>query len=440
LKKKYLSALCAIVLSANFFACKEDIGNVGLNVQPEDELLNTLFFDTTTITAYSTENDSVITSGTTMNLLGDIHDPVFGRTQAAIYTQFRLSAVQVDFGENPKADSLVLNLVYGGYYGDTMQSLRIRVYELNEDLEPKIYYGSSSASHKPELLGEIQLQPTPNTLKDTTSSVAYFSIPLSKDFARDKFLSKSGKPELDNDANFVKYFKGLYIEAEAVSSNGCMLSLNLLHTTRTSLTLYYGNDDQPNQKFSFNIKKDSCVHFSSINHFNYAGAEANLLAQLGGDKSTTTEVLYGQSTGGIKTVIQFPHLKELFAGKQVIIHKAELVITRKDDNLPNYTAPAMLSLSYDRSETEKNLILFDANLGSTYFGGTYNEAEKHYAFRITKYIQALLEEEKGTDYKLNLMVVPTAIRLSRSIFYGTAPALDNNKRIKLRINYTVVNK
>ena len=436
MKKKYLSVLCASVLAVIFSACKEDIGNLGLNVQPEDELLNTILFEETEIAAYSAKNDSVITSNIRMNLLGDIQDPIFGKTQAAIYTQFHLSGNSLNFKDSAYVDSLVLNLVYGAYYGDTLQSLRIRVYELNEDLlKSTVYYGNSTVSYKSDLLGEIQVLPTPNTPKDTSTKAAYMSIPLSKDFAKDKFLSKSGKSELENDANFIAYFKGFYIEAEAVSANGCMMSIDLIDS-RSALNLYYGNKENSNQMEQFRIDT-SCVRFSHINHFDYAGVDANLSAQLAGNHASTNDVLYGQSSGGIKTVIAFPHLKELFAGQQIIIHKAELVVTRIDDALPNYFAPASLSLSYDRSPTEKNLVLLDAYFGLTYFGGTYDEVKKQYAFRITKYIQELIDGENTADYRLNLMVVPAAAQLTRSMFYGTNPA-DKEKRIKLKIHYTLI--
>ncbi|MCL2132477.1 MAG: DUF4270 domain-containing protein [Lentimicrobiaceae bacterium] len=440
LKKKYVSILCAGIFAAVFVSCKEDVGLVGLNLQPDEELLNTDFFDTATIVAYSVLNDSITTSNTALNLLGDITDPVFGRAQAAIYTQFRLSSMKVDFGENAQADSLMLYLAYGGYYGDTLKSLRIRVYEVSEEIKSTAYYGNSSLTHNSEVLADVQIQPTPNT-KDTSSAVAYMSIPLSVSFATTKFLSKSGKNELSDDANFADYFKGLYIEAEAVSSNGCMLSIDLLHPN-TFMTLYYGNSEKQNQSFPFKIIKDSCNRFSSINHFDYAGATPNLSAQLNGDYSSAEEELYGQAAGGIKTVMQFPHLKEMFADKQVIIHKAELIISRKDDNLPNYDAPAALSLSYD-SKTDKNQLLFDYALAvaynASYFGGTYDETTKQYAFRITKYVQMLIDS--GTDdYKLNLMVTAASVRMSRSIYYGTNPAADNDKRIKLKIHYTLINK
>lgn len=434
MNNKYISLLCAGVLSLLFLACKEDIGNIGLNVQPEDELLNTIFFDSTTLTAYSVLNDSMVTSNSTMSLLGDLHDPVFGKTQAAIYTQFHLSANNIVFNNNPYADSLILNLVYGGYYGDTTQTIRIRVYELSEDLKrDEVYYQYSTLTHKSELLAEVQIKPTPTTVRDTSTTAAYMSIPLSKDFAENKFL-KADTLQLANDASFVNYFKGFYIEAEAVSSNGCMLSINLL-SSRSSMNLYYGNDETSNLMEQF-IIDTSCVRFSHINHFGYAEAEANLSAQLMGDYSSTKDVLYGQSAGGIKTVIQFPHLKEMFAGQQVIIHKAELVITHKDDNQSHFVAPVALSLSYD-SETDKNLMLFDYTLGSAYFGGTYNEENKQYAFRITKYIQAIADGT-GEGCKLNLLVIPTVTRLSRSQFYGTDA--DAEKRIKLKINYTIINK
>ena len=439
MKKKHIRIVCAGILSILLFACKEDIGSLGLNVQPEDELIHTIFFDSTTITAYSAKEDTVRTSGQPLNLLGDMRDPIFGRTQAVLCTQLRLSKPQVNFGGNPQADSLILTLAYGGHYGDTMQSLRIRVYELDEDLNANTaYYGQSTATHKSELLGEVQIQPKPNTSSDTTKN-AFFSIPLSTIFAGDKFISKSNLNELNTNEAFTNYFKGLYIEAEAVSTNGCMLSINLL-SSHSSMRLYYSNDENPNQSYPFNLE-DSCVRFSHINHFDYAGVDATLSAQLNGDYATTTEVLYGQSSGGIKTVIQFPHLKEMFAGKQVVIHKAELVITHKVDNSsPHYVAPTTLFLSYDQSETGKDLLLFDAIFGTTYFGGTYDEKTQQYAFRITQYIQELIDPKKETaNYKLNLQVAPAATRLSRSQFYGTNCA-DKEKRMMLKINYTIINK
>jgi len=97
-------------------------------------------------------------------------------------------------------------------------------------------------------------------------------------------------------------------------------------------------------------------------------------------------------------------------------------------------------LNYD-SDAGKNLIPFDAFLGSAYFGGTYDETTQQYAFRITKYIQNVIYQG-SENYKLNLVVIPPATRLSRSQFYGTNPAnpADVDKRIKLRINYTLINK
>lgn len=446
MKKKHVSILCAGVLSVMTFSCKEDIGSVGLALQPQDELLNTDFFDTTTLMAYSAKNDSVITSSATMNLLGDIGDPVFGRTKASIYTQFQLSKEGVDFKEGAQIDSLVLRLVYGGYYGDTLKSLRIRVYELDEDLDKStIYYGFSSAAHKSNPLADVRIYPAPNTPADTLSNAAYISIPLDKNFGDEKFLSKSGEPELDKNANFVKYFKGLYIEAEAESPNGCMLSINLLHS-KSSLSLYYGNNELQGQTYPFTLDT-SCVRFSNINHFDYAGAASDLLNQLNGNNSSVEEVLYAQSSGGIKTVIHFPNLKAMFADQQVVIHKAELVVTRKDDALSDYIAPANLSLNYYNPLNGKNMVLPDNNLmfpssgfATDYLGGSYDKTTQQYRFCITKYVQFLINGTISDDCRLNLMVSSAAIKLSRSMFYGTNPSLDadTDKRIKLRINYTIV--
>ena len=424
-------SICLLV----FVGCKDEQGRIGLGIQPEDEFLNTDYFDTATIVAYSVLHDSLITSNVSVNMLGYLNDPIFGKTQAGIYTQFRLSSYNADFGDAVEVDSIVLTLVYAGFYGDTLNSFKINVYELSEKIEKnERYYTTSSLKYIGENLTEnsnFSIRPQPTTRPDTASSVCYFNIKLKKDFAEKKFISQSKGSVYANDANFLDYFKGLYLEAsEITGSDGCMLSINMTHSL-SRLTIYYkSSSSESPQKYSFNMN-DSTAHFGVFNHFNYADANQNLREQLqDSNHASTKDVLYAQAGAGVKIALHFPHLKETFEGKKVIIHRAALVISHKDDE---FLPPNTLGLYTDPSA---GYFLPDFDLGSDYFGGKYNQTKKEYVFNITRHIQNLVSG-RGDNYVLNLSVSPSVTHFSRLTIYGTHPP-DTDKRLKLKINYTVV--
>ncbi len=439
----YLLA-CTVV----FIACKEDSGLIGLGVQPEEEYLNTDYFDTTTIVAYSALHDSLITSNVSVNMLGYLNDPIFGKTQAGIYTQFRLSAYSVDFGTDVEVDSLVLTLMYAGYYGDTLNSFRLNVYELTEGLsKSEKYYTASSLNHNGISLTEnsnLYISPRPTVRQDTSSSSYYLRVRLNKDFAVDKFISKSGSGVYSSDAAFLEYFKGLYIDADALTGNGCIVSLNMAHS-QSKLTIYYSNSQAKNLKYTFNLN-DSTAHFGAVNHFDYGDATSNLREQLNGNYTSATDLLYGQAGAGLKVALNFPYLKSMFENKKVVIHRAALVISHKDDAMANYSPPSAMTISYTDPVSGLGYLLPDYYLGigyekSDYFGGSYNKTAKEYRFNITQYIQKLVDGDGG-NYQLNLLVSPSATYFSRLIMYGTHPTLasDLDKRLQLKINYTIIDK
>ncbi|MDR2407943.1 MAG: DUF4270 domain-containing protein [Bacteroidales bacterium] len=445
MKKKIRTILYFITGLIICIGCKEESGLIGIGNKPDEEFLNTDYFDTTTLIAYSALHDSLITSNVSTNMLGYIHDPVFGKTQAGIYTQFRLSSFSANFGDNVVVDSLVLTLVYAGYYGDTLNSFRFRVYELTNNLSKyEVYYSNSSINHDNISLTEapnLYITPTPTVKQDTLASSYYLRIRLKTDFARDKFISKSGSGVYTSDAAFLEYFKGLYLEADDLTGNGCMLSVNMTHSL-SGLTIYYSNDQAKNLKYTFNLN-DSTAHFGVTNHFDYADANSNLREQLNGNYTSAKEIVYGQAGAGIKVALNFPYLKEMFKDQKVIIYRAMLVVSHHDDAELNYPPPSALSMTYTDMATGMGYLLPDYYLGleNDYFGGKYDQTSKEYRFNITQYIQDIVDGT-GDNHQLNLLVNPSVTHLSRLKIYGTHPASinDYDKRLQLRINYTIIDR
>jgi hypothetical protein len=420
-----------------FAACKEDPGLIGLDVQPPDEYLNTDYFDTTTIIAYSTLHDSIVSSNVSVNMLGYMDDAVFGKTQAGIYTQFRLPAFKKDFGSNITVDSLVLTIAYSGSYGDTLNSFLVRVYELDEDLKSGTrYYTNSSLAYNSSSLTEnsnLYIQPRPKTIPDTSASTGVMRIRLKSDFATSKFISQSNGSVYESQENFLNYFKGLLINAEAMNGNGCIVSLNMTHSL-SGLTIYYSNSEAAGQRYM--LKMDSTLHFGATEHFGYSTATSTLRDQLNGNYTSTSDILYGQAGAGIKVAFNFPNIRNMFKDKKVIIHRAALVINYIDDNSSVLTPPNALAITSTDS-VKLSGIIPDYYLGTSYFGGKYNASKKQYRFHITQYIQFLVD---GTldNYQLNLLLSPNVTYFSRLQMYGTNPSANYDKRLRLEVNYTII--
>jgi len=100
-------------------SCSKEPGQIGYIIQPDESKLNVAFSDTTTIYAYSEIIDSIRSDKLSVSAFGSLKDPVFGGTTAGFYTQFLLSINGYDFGEERQLDSLVLQIDYAGWYGDT---------------------------------------------------------------------------------------------------------------------------------------------------------------------------------------------------------------------------------------------------------------------------------------------------------------------------------
>ena len=159
-----LRPVLAILLAIVVFtpACK-DPELIGLEVLPEGEGYPVAWVDTFTVTVSTIAEDSIITSGLTSYLIGEMNDPDFGISKSELFTQFRLPSTNVSFPNAPQIDSIVLNLAYAGSYG-TVNKLsgfqRLGVYRLEDDINDTItYYSNVTHNYNAEPLAQIGFRP-----------------------------------------------------------------------------------------------------------------------------------------------------------------------------------------------------------------------------------------------------------------------------------------
>ena len=436
MKRISFVAFLSVILCL-FYACTNEVTPIGWGLT--NGLLGTDFTDTCTVEAYSLLEDTINTTNLSANMIGQLHDPVFGNSTASTCAQFTLSGSSLNFGSSPVLDSVVLTLHISNYYGDTTSKVGIRVYQLTEALSSNSRYNSSSttaydATPLNYSLTGYTIQPHTSVVVDTGSYSPHLRIRLSQAFGQYLLNNQS---QMSNVASFESFFKGLRISAVSHTGNTGYILISNITSSLTGITLYYHNGGTAS-KYTFPCKSD-CMRYTNIAHDYNASQDADFTQEvLLGQQSVGRNKLFVQASGGVKTKITFPHLHEAFQhlNNQVVINRAELVISNVSPDEAYLIQPNGLSLQGIRKSDGGNDYLPDDEyyMGTTYFGGTYDANQHEYRFRITEYIQGQIMGNSNLTNTLNLVVKGAGMRANRLIMGGTG--LTDDKRLRLELSYT----
>jgi hypothetical protein len=436
-KFSWFSAGLFLITAISLSTCKNEENELGLNLQPPGDKLNVKSTDTTTVVAYSQIADSVKTDETSLTLLGSIYDPVFGKTTASFYSQFRLSLPAFDFGATPFPDSLVLTLTYSSLYGDSTSAMTVKVYEMAQQIHiDSSYYSDQSVGIKDILLAEKTF--TPNL----TDSVIVGSDTL-KPHLRINLTSMGNElamklltcpaDSMASNTSFLNYFYGLYVTAEPANSGGSIVSFDLM-SILSGLTLYYHNALNDSLSFIYVINSN-CARFGNFTH-DYSVGDAAFKAQvLDKDTSLGKNICYVQALGGVKTFVRFPHIRDYYKNGKIAVNEARFFMKANEPDAD--LAPASTLVLVKRTADSSYTITPDQLEGSSYFGGYYDKNQQGYWFRITSTVQELM---RGTnpDYGFEIYVSGGAVNAQRVLLDGTNPQLPvaPGDRMKLVLTYT----
>lgn len=411
---------------------------IGNDLLPNADDLNGIFTDTLTLQTKTADEFALKTSTNSKFLLGNINDPVFGKSSASVFMQVQIGGL-VDLG-NPDSlfvDSLVLNMEYTGHYGKFDLPQTISVFQLTQDLnKDSAYYSDKNLAYYPTVIGQKNnfIPDFINSLHVDGDTIApSLRIKLSDRLGQD-LLNQSKGTNFASNAAFQTYFKGLYISTDTFQNGkGVMYFKMSSSVSATKLTVYYHKPDASSLKFDFIIGTD-CVVFNHYTH-NYASTEIQTALQ---STALSDSIVYVQSMSGVKTRITIPNLKNL---GNILVNKAELEIAIpawKIDPDSVFTSPAkMLCLLADSAG--KNAIIPDQISSNLTYGGnketTYINGQKvyKYKFSITEHLQDLVSGSV-TDYGLFLLTYPSPEIADRIILAGGNRTDD--LRMKINLIYT----
>lgn len=397
-KRSFMTAIFLLGVFFSLSSCKKD-RKVGLEIQPEDELLEGDGVIYSDIRMKTIEEDSVRTSGLSKNILGEMNDPVLGITQSAIYSQFSLTANNVSFEDDSVwVDSVVLVLKYDDYYGYT-QNQSFAVYEITQSdfhTDSSYYtFSNLSVDAANDLIepgfSTVAIRPEDDVIVGGDTLSPQLRLRL-KNSIGESILYADENTQLLNDDVFLDFFHGLYITPinnNFSGESGGLFYFDLEDANQISgMYIYYSEQvDGDTIPKIFQLRNDGDAHFHSVTH-PYTSAPVGAMLD---DETAGNSSAFIQSLAGLKIEISFPELDQLKDSANIAINRAELILPvayfQGSNFFPNQTL-----IARDLDDEGNEGILMDQTI-SIIAGQTYDDENANYTIVLTRHVQQVLRGE-----------------------------------------------
>lgn len=419
--KKHL-ALFFLLSALLFSACTKIVTTeLGGDLIPPIDGVNTkeMYLDVASINATDTFTRVGIAFD---HALGYVNDPLFGKITASINVQLKPSfpLIWPASKDSMYIDSVVMVLSYKGVWGDSLQPLAFRVWDLTSDDPTDTLLRSDSVYRTndiivpkgAELTEKVNGIRIPKPVSPTALNDSVKPNPLMEEAAsqlRIRLDSSYGGSILRrdtsvyrNDSTFSRFFKGYQIMPEQMGN--ALLRINLLDTN-TKLAIYF--------RYTKNGKKDTTVRYFRAN--SYTSGSSNYIQRIRSGypvdnwlhhtNSTNDSLLFIDGNPGIYAKLQIPGLASL---QNMIVHRAEILMEQVPD-LTNplekyFTAPNLFLTPYSTDSMRRFGLPNDIQYGAGYVSnqyalGCFPYTKKDsatsvpiyaYRFDISRYVQGIV--------------------------------------------------
>lgn len=452
--KNILIASVSLLLLLIVGACNK---SSQLGAELIGDKLNLTFSDTLVTVNAETENpDSVLainyvsglaSSSFTKLPFGKMYDPVFGVTDARIYTNLAYLngvAPTLDGSTSYVLDSAMCVLTYNGAdtYGDTTQKQSLSLYRLDASEflggDNFTYYTNKRFKTEATRLGGLNnFTPFPNTkvrvVKDTSQYDLrpHIAFKVDNNFAKALLDTTIYSTFNANGGSASKYFRGFEIRSEQTTN--ALLSFNIADDSSGLFIYYHKLNDTAKLSYQFRFTSSS---FPSLNH-DYAKGSIN--KYYNGKKTISGDsLLFVQGMAGPNVKFEFPNLKKQLG--TAAINRAELEFTILEDSTDKYLPIERFILTTGNGTAVADLQRSSSTAIAEFGGTPITEAGnlRRYKCNISQHLQYMLNGTSGTI----LYLIPDNTRgaipnkqetTRRVILYGTKHP---KYRSKLNLYYT----
>lgn len=439
----------AAVLALSLSACKKDHSVLGADVQPEDDVLQTSFSDTTRMFLHTIDHKPTFCFPSETKFLGSNQDPHFGRTDVGLYTNFIIpnSITNVSFGNDANLVSaeIILAVPSIDFVGD-LSVMDYSVFPIVTALSTSsVYFTSNDSLHDKNLV----LGTYTGTYSVINGKLA-LRIPVDFNYAK---AILNNPQYLSDNATLLSTYKGFYISAKGTSLNpltkqGTISRFNL-NDALSGFYLYYQNGTpsavKENKTFRLAFSGSGSVKFNSVKYSPTSGGNSLLLSQFNNTDSTAgNDNLFLKGLGGTKLKLYMPSLKSYADSFKIAVNRAEVVLNIDPAfTSPNgqYFAPASLALLAIDSLNRENFVLDQlSSIDAARYNGLYDEEGKRYVFNIARHVQAIMNGKKK-NYGFYVVVAdPSLLSTVKRDNFSERVILAgiNNSTLKPRFNLSYI--
>jgi len=346
----------SILLSLFLAACSEDKTEFALGEDFIESGTSVRLIDTFSVKLSTVLIDSLPSSTVDTLLVGNYRDEIFGRVTASSYFEIGLPE-GTDILDDDVFDSLTITLWYTGYsYGDTLSPMTLLVHRLTENIEPTqsgYLYNTSSFKHEPAPLVRYTFEPRPNS-KDSVE------IKLNDIIGRQLFdLMRTNSDEISEEAEFVKFFNGIYITADT-NYNSSIVGFDT-ESQHLKLVLYTHRIAETLEEIQYEFPViNTEEQFNQIEH-NFGNSLLSTYSFLEGavPSGKMNNKAFTQGGTGLMTKIEFPTLNEFLMFENSHLLRAELIIRPAKMSYNTFELPETIYLYNTDKHNQIGSILYD---------------------------------------------------------------------------------
>ena len=391
---RFESLLFLVLVTAGFLSVASCSKPSELGLSLVETNPSELFYtDTMSVQMSTVLTRPLLTDNRSRWLCGAYIDPIFGKTTAKVYTNFRLTSTNATF-PSASFDSLVLSIQYDtlGHYGgnsSTFSEQSWEVYRITETIVPEQDYYSDKNFTLGDLLATHNFVPNIFDSVSVQGVVRRPHLRIRLDDALGQELLNPGTNIYENNTVFKDFLKGVCIKPKAGSSNSAIIRF-LPNASLTKLSLYYRDSSNVSRTYDYLSDGDS----ESVLAFeqNYNGTRVLL-------NNPSDTIVYLQGMNGVSAKLEFPFLENL---GDIIVNKAELYIYPAGEEDRAYPVPTQL-FCLEKTADDNYLLVDDIsnsinrNALNPYliFGGTlkYDGDRPYFRMNLSKFFQRLVDNE-----------------------------------------------
>ncbi|MBE6318989.1 MAG: DUF4270 domain-containing protein [Bacteroidales bacterium] len=419
---KFISKILAASLALALIAC-EDSSTIGTSIiQEEVEII----IDSTFTVTGNTVMSNRIQSRSITQLLGKLDAKGYGNLSSDVVTQF-MPAGQIDTTNVSVNDidsiKLFLQIPNGGYIGDSITPMGLKIYRLNKQLQSPIYsdFNPNGYYSENDLLGETIYTANALGFSDSIAKLQYrtIAINLPISLGHEFFNKYKENPDIySSPTQFAQFFPGIYIS----NSYG---SGRIMKITNSQVKLYYHKtitmDDTGKDSTYHKVGNYFAVTPEIITNNNISFSISDQLKTMiqNGDNLLVAPT-------GTNLEIKFPTQEIVDSynannGDLSVINSLTFEIpVEKIKNDYNITPPPYVLL-IKKSKADEFFAKNEITDNENSFYATYNNAKNCYLFSdMRSYIINMTKKEKITTDDTEFLIIPVSVNSEGTSYYSSS--------------------